>query len=71
MTSSAYAAETPLYAASRIFGAVIFTLVLLVGISACVHLVTAREPSIAPARPVGFNIDSRGIVSMAMEQAVR
>ena len=51
MTPLAYAAETPIQAVTRIFGAVIIALALLLGISALSHPVAAREPSVAHVAP--------------------
>src|SRR4029077_4341 len=48
MTPLGYMAETPLRTASRIFGAVIITLALLVGISAFIRPTATRDPSIDP-----------------------
>jgi Ca2+/Na+ antiporter len=62
MTPLGYMAETPLRTASRIFGAVIITLALLVGISAFIRPTATRDPSIAPVPLVSLNTDNHGVL---------
>jgi Ca2+/Na+ antiporter len=70
MTTLGFAAETPLRTASRIFGAVIITVALLVGILALVRPTAAQEPSIAPVPLVSLNTDNHGLLLIGHGQTV-
>jgi hypothetical protein len=62
--------DSPLRTACRIFGAVIVSLALLVGILAGMRSTTQLRPSVTPNALVSLHIEDRGFSEGAVERSV-
>jgi hypothetical protein len=62
--------DSPLRTASRVFGAVIVSLAILVGISAGMRSTTEPRSNLTPGSLASLHIEDRGFTDGAIEQGV-